>query len=889
MVSPTAIPSVIPSPSPTKLPTTSLPTLQPSLMPSPAASKLPTTSTPEPTEHPTYAPTNYPTTYPTLMCECILISTDGDEISELFMKIEERNGRFQWEDGNTGWTLFWVEDGIFGQTWIIQGDGHETYWAIDGVPGNGIPPRNGEWQKFTTSGYNLAADEYLNITTECKICVDTLTPTPEPTDIPTRSPTSSPTCQEDFIKLIGCCGEDFEGIYERQEDMKNGKYHYFSRNGYSVYYVHDGMFANHWVCQSPDNDYFYLLEFSEFGDEPVIDITDVWKVYRGASFSYTSEVNITISCTYTLEPTRSPTLLPSKMPTKSPTRSPSSSPTIFPTETPSQQPSVIPTPSPNPAPSVVPTPSPSKLPTTSQPSERPSLMPSPSPTKLPTTLEPTPLTMEPTVGPTMSPTKFPTSWCSGIMVNGGTAYDGLYEQTGFFYNQHYEWKNEHQKRLFWHDADYYPSSVSWAIEGEGKSLIFEEINPNWLNTPPLTTETWYEYVGGSSSGGDEVSLTLLCTTCQPTNSPTSLPTPRPSMMPSPTPSKMPTTFEPTLSPSLMPSPSPTKLPTTPVPSTIPSIVPSPAPSSSPSPLPTPSPTKLPTTSIPTAQPSSMPTPSPSSNPSSLPTPSPTSSPITATPSSSPSLMPSPSPSSIPSVIPTPLPTSIPSTAPTPAPTVLPTTSEPSLSPSLMPSPSPTELPTTKIPSASPSLMPSPSPSQNPSDIPTPSPMLPTLNPTLGPTAFPTGWCPCIKVNTTWEGLSGTYMASGYVINQHYQWETHDGNQIAWSYTSEKWAIISVNGNVAIFNEDDERWQNTPPIGQEVWDAYEINSLTPVPTKIELYCDTCAPTPLPTPSPTMSPTTPNPTLSPSLMPSPSPTSIPSAMPTGLPSTPIPTSS
>merc|ERR1719204_930520 len=197
MVSPTAIPSVIPSPSPTKLPTTSLPTLQPSLMPSPAASKQQTTPKPEPTEHPTYAPTNYPTTYPTLMCECILISTDGDEISRLFTMIEDRNGRFQWEDGNTGWTLFWVEDGIFGQTWIIQGGQHGDYYAIAGVPGNGMPPYNGDWQKFSTSVYNLASDEFLTVAIECTICEDTVAPTSEPTDIPTRSPTSSPTCQDD--------------------------------------------------------------------------------------------------------------------------------------------------------------------------------------------------------------------------------------------------------------------------------------------------------------------------------------------------------------------------------------------------------------------------------------------------------------------------------------------------------------------------------------------------------------------------------------------------------------------------------------------------------------------------------------------------------------------
>ena len=145
---------------------------------------------------------------------------------------------------------------------------HETYWTIARVPGNSMPPYRRDWQKFPTTGYNLAADKFLIVTIACTVCKDTLAPTPEPTDIPTRSPTSLPTCEENYITLIGCFGEDFEGIYERQENKKNGKNHYFNRNGYSVYYVQEEMFANHGVCQSPDDDYFILLSSASPATNP---------------------------------------------------------------------------------------------------------------------------------------------------------------------------------------------------------------------------------------------------------------------------------------------------------------------------------------------------------------------------------------------------------------------------------------------------------------------------------------------------------------------------------------------------------------------------------------------------------------------------------------------
>merc|ERR1719285_1016876 len=869
--SPTPYPSVVPTPSPTKLPTTPVPSQSPSLMPSPSPSAVPTGTTPEPTEHPTYSPTESPTTYPTAYCECIKLTLPNGDVYSMTL-IADRNGRYQWEDGETGWTLYWVEDGLFGGTWILQGADHDNYYAVAGRNGDGMPPYEGSWQEFSTVGYNLASDKFTVISLVCVPCQETSTPTSSPTPVPTALPTPSPTCTENYIVFVGCCDDDFEGIYARQTEKKNEKYYYVNTNGYSLFYVHDGMFSNHWVVQSPDHDYFYVIEHTQSGDEPVLDEELQWYVYRGASFSYSRKHDITVECSYSEEPTRSPTSKPSPIPTKTPTRSPSPSPTIFPTLIPTSMPSTLPSPAPSITPSSLPTPSPSKLPTTSQPSSNPSLMPSPSPTKLPTTRNPTPLSREPTLVPTISPTKSPSDWCTCISVNstGTTDFDGVFMHNGMTFNQHYVWSDAEGNRLYWGDELYEGSS--WAIKVADAIAVYESVDPNHMNTPPLSTKTWTAYNIGLTTDGESTSLTLVCTTCEPTMLPTPVPTGRPSALPSPSPTLLPTTREPSQSPSLMPSPSPTKLPTTPIPSSSPSSMPSPSPSHIPSSLPTPAPTQFPTTPSPSLSPSLMPSPSPTGMPSLLPTQSPTNSPSTPVPSASPSLMPSPSPSAIPSTI-------------------------PSSAPSQMPSPSPTQLPTTPIPSSSPSLMPSPSPSHMPTTLPTlsptQSPVVPTLMPSPSPTDFPTIWCPCITVNTTFSGFSGSYAASGYIINQHHHWETHDENEIEWSYTSEKWVIISANGNVAIYNGDDEPWQNTPPIATAYWSVYEFNAITEIITEFELFCDSCSPTPMPTISPTLFPTTPLPTTSPSMMPSPSPTAMPSAMPspapTALPTTPVPSSS
>lgn len=90
-------------------------------------------------------------------------------------------------------------------------------------------------------------------------------------------------------------------------------------------------------------------------------------------------------------------------------------------------------------------------------------------------------------------------------------------------------------------------------------------------------------------------------------------------------------------------------------------------------------------------------------------------------------------------------------------------------------------------------------------------------------------------------LSGTYIASGYVINQHYHWETFDGKEIYWADGIDSWVIESESGIVALY-ENNPYWTNTPPLEQASWEILGSDRVFITTEWIDLNCDTCAPTP-----------------------------------------------
>lgn len=874
--SPTPRPSVMPSPVPTVVPSilpTPSPSSLPSLMPSPSPTFGPTS------QLPTAAPTPFPTQYPTLSYECIRITavnTSYSYYNGLYsVQTKSRNARAMYRDGNTGFDLYYVPSAVvINHAWVIEGsqndylsiyDVEDNTWSQYGQADEVPPFGTFTWKQFAsppvpsryedielilepiehcepTQGPTERPTEYPTTSTPAPTTPSpTVVPTPSPSATPSIPPTNTPTANPTEVCLILTVSTPnepggtsiFEGNYVKQSVWKNDNaVWYNSHNGYYIYFVEDSWLPSSWVFQGDDGmDVLAVFDDGTDGHPNTVEDygAEEWVLfYWGHNLQKRNE-------TMVVEMICVPTFPPTSLPTPGPTPLP----TLPPTPLPTTMPSLNPSPSPTSTPSTIPTPIPSSM---------PSLQPSPSPT-----LSPTYITNIPTVVPSPKPTFHPTHVCPCIYVSSInlTEFDGMYQLSDPF-NDHEKWVNlDNSAQIYWsNDAAY---EKYWIIAiGEDFALVDEQAE-RYAYNPPIGQNTWRIFADGDQfpSGGVDSTLTLDCSTCTPTPSPTLIPTnlitpspttPSPTIVPTPSPTALPSTI---------PTPSPTLLPTT--------LDPTPL-SSEPTLMPSPSPTALPTTSLPSLSPSLMPSPRPSQMPTALPSPSPTMSPI------EPTLMPSPSPTDSPN---TPIPTASPSLMPSPA---------PSASPSTIPTPSPTKLPTTSLPTLSPSLMPSPSPTSRPSTLPSPSPtQSPTAMPSLRPTVIPTVTCPCLVVEDLDGGLMGyvgvyRYQGNNSPNTYKWMWERAGYNTDELIYYSNfgsgasRWVIKgSTYGEWAETSAEDS--QQTPPssttwlINDNGGNFYQ---------RLSVDCTQCEVTPAPTPDPTESPT--------SVPTSFAPTAVPTTMPT-----------
>merc|ERR1719494_1726691 len=205
-------------------------------------------------------------------------------------------------------------------------------------------------------------------------------------------------------------------------------------------------------------------------------------------------------------------------------------------------------------------------------------------------MSPTLPTANPTPSPSTPPTRYPTLVCPCIFIssNSSTRFNGMYQLLPEIFNDHQRWYNyDNQGDIYWMDNNarleqYWLISVP---EDKGYAL-HHDTTDKWGHTPPVGTESWDVYTQGNGfiPGGSEVTLSLECTTCRPTPSPTAFPTVLSTPSPTtPAPTVMPTT-SPSSMPSVVPTPSPTRLPTTkdPTPqSAEPTFMPSPSPTALP--------------------------------------------------------------------------------------------------------------------------------------------------------------------------------------------------------------------------------------------------------------------------------------------------------------------
>jgi len=335
--SPTSAPTKVPS----SLPTIEEETLHPSIMP---------------TNMPTNKPTGLPTAAPSEPCIALYIEDLAGMFNGTYARqSDSKNGKAQWINYNNGADLYWIDRGIWANTWIIRTT-TGSYAMIYDDSDKLHPPLNDEWASLGNG--LLQGDLYLNLIITCT--------TQPPASSPTTFPTTSPICEGDAIHIEDPCGPnitngEYSGYYNF-EGMHDSKKLFVRVDGqYEVLYNSDNLFSTHWMLRSHDSetcDDFWLVD--GYGSYEIPPADAFWNAYgcACADVKRKYECNFRVTCMETMAPiptelpsltptpapidTNSPTETPTQQPTLTPTQTPTSTPTNTPTETPTDQPSSAP-------------------------------------------------------------------------------------------------------------------------------------------------------------------------------------------------------------------------------------------------------------------------------------------------------------------------------------------------------------------------------------------------------------------------------------------------------------------------------------------------------------------------------------------------------------------
>jgi len=332
--SPTTSPTAIPSP----VPTMEGVTLQPSVMPTPA---------------PTILPSGVPTSVPTDTCFALYIEDSERKYNGTYSRLPDtKNGKPQWINYNTGTDLYWIDRGIWANTWIVRAlDG--AYAMVYDNTRSLHPPLDDHWASLSNS--LLQGDKYQRLVITCT--------TQPPAPSPTNSPTLSPTCEGNAIHIEDSCAEnitdgEYSGYYNFDRVHHDRRVFVRVDGEYEVLYNSNNAYAEHWMIRLHDAatcDEFWLVD--GYGTYEIPPANAIWKAYGCACMDVKRkyECNFKISCMHTMAPI--PTSLPSSQPTPSPvdTDPPSTAPTIRPTKNPSDNPTHSPTNAPSQHPTVAPT------------------------------------------------------------------------------------------------------------------------------------------------------------------------------------------------------------------------------------------------------------------------------------------------------------------------------------------------------------------------------------------------------------------------------------------------------------------------------------------------------------------------------------------------------
>jgi len=340
--SPSSTPTHIPTDGPTFDPTT----LNPS---------------PMPTQEPTFEPTELPTEAPSEACMALYIEDlDGETLKfngEYSRLTSEKNGKAQWLNYNTGSDVYWVDRGVWANTWILRASDGDYLMFHEDQPDAIHPPLSAEWASL---GYDIIhGEKYQDLMIRCS---STQPPAPRPT----TSPTLAPTCVGNSIHIEDRCNSEYSGYYNNEyvHDDKNA---YVRVDGkYEVIFIGEDIFAGKWMVRPYDADSceeFFLIDGDS--DQHIPPENAFWEAYACgcSSADVKFECNFRVTCMHTKAP------IPTEQPSHSPTSAPIDTPS--PSYDPTQYPSPAPTNTPTDEPTNDPTRLPSSEPTTRMPTQAP--------------------------------------------------------------------------------------------------------------------------------------------------------------------------------------------------------------------------------------------------------------------------------------------------------------------------------------------------------------------------------------------------------------------------------------------------------------------------------------------------------------------------------------
>jgi len=339
--SPSQLPSNVPTPIPTEEPTTLDPT-------------------PMPTLPPTFDPTDSPTENPTESCIALFIKDQDGDVTKFdgsYSRLtDSKNGKTQWFNYETGGDVYWVDRGVWANTWIVRASDGDYLMSNEDDVGTLHPPLDHEWASL---GDNvLHGEQYLNLMITCT----TQPPAPSPTFLPTMAP----TCEGNSIHIEDPCSSEYGGYYnlEYTHDDKNAYVRVDEK--YEVIYIGEDVYAGKWMVR-PYNaascEEFFVVE--GYSDLHIPPENAFWESYGCGcmSIDVQYECNFRITCMHTKAPI--PTEHPTSPPTSAPisTNAPSSPPTPEPTSMPTSEDTSTPTGSPTSDPTMQPiTPTPTQAP-----------------------------------------------------------------------------------------------------------------------------------------------------------------------------------------------------------------------------------------------------------------------------------------------------------------------------------------------------------------------------------------------------------------------------------------------------------------------------------------------------------------------------------------------